>query len=282
VNGVGDGATDGGALIALGFTFSTATQGTGSGPEFRADTVPITISGAVANVSIGMSISATSSTDDTIYYMPVSVLVADTNGNPVIGTSISLSLRSTQYSTGYWYIDATGGYSVEFDNPCDGEDENGTTPNKFINEDINNNSILDNNEDTTSRYTTGTVQLPSLPSYFIPDPVGIPGIVGYEFGTSVPGLNNGVLDPGQSAAGTIPSSVETDEFGVANFVLTYQKQYAVWVEAQITANAMVFGTEYTSSSRFWLPHLESEEEDIATRFPFSPFWDLPCAQTSGP
>ncbi|MCK5737699.1 Ig-like domain-containing protein, partial [bacterium] len=102
VNDAGDGATDGSGLVGLGFAFTTTTQGTGTGPEWRTDTVSIVITGGVANVSIGYASAQTSSEDATLYLLPVSVLVADTNGNPIAGAVVSLGLMPSRFRTGYW------------------------------------------------------------------------------------------------------------------------------------------------------------------------------------
>jgi hypothetical protein len=266
-------------------TFTSGTRSTGSdpgtavhvtasvatpacAPSPHEDSVDVVITGAVANVSIGYATTIASNQDGTLYLQPVSVLVADTNGNPISGAEVSLSLKPSRFATGAWF---------EFDewmpvyyNSCYGFGTASILPvgeGVFINEDLNNNANLDNNEDELSAYTEDVLNV-FLPDYFD----------GYLIGDEVPGLNNGVLTPGQSVGGTIPNSVTTDENGVVSFTLTYQKEYAIWVEDQITATAMVFGTEYITRSRKWLPYLASEEEVIRNAFPQSPFNVLPCGE----
>jgi len=257
-------------VAATGFTIATTLQGTGNGPNWRSDDVSIVVSGAVANISIGYSTVISSAGDDTLYEQPISVLVADTNGNPVPGTLVSLSLRPTLFYTGYWWLSPIGGWVVVKDNPCDGTPFDGThtTPFEFINEDLNGNAILDvvDGEDELDRYS---LPYSDLPPYFYDGD-------GYTTGWEVPGLNDGQLTPGQSVAGTIPSSVVTDDDGVAIFTLTFQKEYSVWVEDQIVATAMVFGTEYITKSRRVLPLMTSEKTVIANAFPESPFNVLTC------
>lgn len=268
-------------------TFTSGTLGTGSdpasailvtahvatpaAPPWKEDDISIVVTGAVANVSIGYASSISANEDNTLYLQPVSVLVADTNGNPVAGAAVSLGLMPSRFATGFW-TKWNDEWTVVYDNSCDGYDVPpsgsippliGTTPYLFVNEDLNNNAVLDGDEDALDAYTTGD---PDLPSYF----------PGYLSGDEVPGLNNGMLTPGQSAAGTIPASVTTDENGVASFILTYQKEYAWWVEDQITATCMVYGTEYITKSRKWLPIMASEKSVIAQAFPESPFNVLPC------
>lgn len=248
------------ADVNAGFTINVVTQG--EALTHQEDTVAIVITGGVANVSIGYASEISSSVDNTLYLQAISVLVADTNGNPVSGALVSLGLKPSRFRTGYW-VKMGDEWVVVLDNPCDAFSP--TTPYIFVNEDLNNNAYLDGNEDQLTSYSVGA---PNLPDYF----------AGYVSGNLVPGLNDGRLTPGQSVAGTIPSSAQTDANGVASFILTYQKEYAVWVEDQITATAMVFGTEYITKSRKWLPISADEEEIIANAFPQSSFNDLPCGE----
>jgi hypothetical protein len=72
---------------------------------------------------------------------------------------------------------------------------------------------------------------------------------------------NSQLDPGNSAAGTIDSSVTTNEFGVATFSWTYLKTYAGFVEVDLTANTFVLGTETQTVLQDYLLRWEEGEED---------------------
>jgi len=240
-----------------GFTTNVTTQG--QALTHQEDTVAIVITGGVANVSIGFASEISANDDNTLYLQPVSVLVADTNGNSVPGAIVSLSLKPSLFATGYW-VEELDEWVTVCENPCDAAD-----PCVFINEDLNNNAYLDGAEDQLTTYNAGGID---LPDYF----------TGYASGDQIPGLNNGMLTPGQSVAGTIPSTVTTDENGVVSFTLTYQKEYAVWVEDQITATVMVFGTEYITKTRKWLPISADEKELIANAFPTSPFNVLSCGQ----
>ena len=99
------------------------------------DTVNIVIGGTAGSVVIGRSTVIESINNDTSYKLPMSVLVADSNGNPVASATVSLGAWPLQYSTGYWLIS--------------GDDEcipviTGT----YDNEDANRNLILDIGEDT--------------------------------------------------------------------------------------------------------------------------------------
>ncbi|MDA3833329.1 MAG: Ig-like domain-containing protein [Spirochaetales bacterium] len=335
------GTTDYAGIVQTQFT--SGAIGTGSDPteavlvtarvetpacyfpgDYHEDSVSIVISGAVANVSIGYSTAEESSEDDTLYLLPISVLVADTNGNPVPGAVVSLSLMPSRFRTGYWknfynYIFDTKVWFVVYSNPVNlyvpSDSPGGVKdyesppfeatgiPYIFVNEDLNNNATLDvlDGEDDTDRYSVGYGPPTGWPYYFNGyalqgsfydvGPDGTSGeVAGDELddilhpGSYVPGLNDGMLTPGQSVAGAIPSSVTTDSEGVASFILTYQKEYAIWVEDQITATTMVYGTEYITKSRKWLPYTtkDYDGEVIQNAFPHSPFWDIGTKEATAP
>jgi hypothetical protein len=65
------------------------------------DSIDIVIGGTAGSVIIGRSTKISSIAGDTAYSLPMSVLVADTNGNPVPGATVSLSAWPANYYTGY-------------------------------------------------------------------------------------------------------------------------------------------------------------------------------------
>lgn len=73
-----------------------------------------------------------------------------------------------------------------------------------------------------------------------------------------PGHGDGALTPPNAAAGALPATVETDEYGVASFNLVYMKSSAVWIDDEITATTIVYGTETSSTLEFGLPYLVSD------------------------
>jgi hypothetical protein len=75
------------------------------------------------------------------------------------------------------------------------------------------------------------------------------------------------LTPLNSAAGTIPASVTTNENGVASFELVYPKRSAVWIQDEITASVVVSGTETKTTYREWLGYAVSD----ASYLPDSPY-----------
>ena len=79
---------------------------------------------------------------------------------------------------------------------------------------------------------------------------------------------DGELTPQSSAAGSVPSTVSTDENGVANFNLVYLKTSAAWIKDEITASTIVLGTETQSIYKFWLPW---SVDDPCETMPDSPY-----------
>jgi hypothetical protein len=192
---------------------SLTTEAAGASVTITAVTtsVNIVIGGTAGSVVIGRGTVVTV-LDPATYSLPMSVLVADSNGNPVAGAVVSLSAWPLQYSSGVW-----------FDNDPDPQAEKflpyitGTFPN----EDTNENMFLDPGEDTNG---------------------------------------DGSLTPPNSAAGDVPTTVTTDENGVANFDLIYVKGSAVWIVDRIRASTLALGTETVTSMEFRLPYLRTEGE----------------------
>lgn len=178
--------------------------------EADTDVVQVKISGDSSSVAIGGATEIEELNPSTYKY-PMSVLVADSNGNPVTGATVNLSVWPIYYWTGI-----TGE---------EGPERNIAYPN----EDLNRNDILDAGEDTD----------------------GPPS-----------GEKNGQLDPAKSAAGTVPATVTTDENGVAQFDYVYQKNYAGWLDVEIKATTLVYGSETTSVLNKALGWIQVEGSNI--------------------
>jgi hypothetical protein len=71
---------------------------------------------------------------------------------------------------------------------------------------------------------------------------------------------NEEITPVNSAAGNVPSSVTTDENGVATFYLTFLKTHSMYVVVELTASTTVSGSETASSLRFRLSYAEGDEQ----------------------
>ncbi len=82
------------------------------------------------------------------------------------------------------------------------------------------------------------------------------------------GIADGQLTPPNSAGGTLPATVTTDEFGVATFKLTYSKASACWIVDRIRASTLVQGTETVGEIQF---RLLPSEPDILL-LPPSPYF----------
>lgn len=95
-----------------------------------------------------------------------------------------------------------------------------------------------------------------------------------EAGEDVSG--DGKLTPPISAAGTVPFVVTTDSNGVATFDHTYLKDNAGFIEAILTAQTLVQGTEAIATSRFWLEATESDVTacDLGPGSPFNLSWPI--------
>jgi hypothetical protein len=105
----------------------------------------ITVSGTAGSVVVGLSttITDTPNTQATSYTLPVSVLVSDSNGNPVPGAVVSVSVWPMGYYTG-----VRGKVNTD-DVACTAQQfGNATGPlGSYRNEDVNENLIFDPGED---------------------------------------------------------------------------------------------------------------------------------------
>ena len=208
------------------------------------DTLPVVIGGTPGSLIIGRATVVSEINESTAYKLPMSVLVADSNGNPMVGTSVSLSAWPMGYYTGYW-------------------DE----------------LLADGSRTCSVVYTSTTHTVLGV------ETVSDPGIIPNEddnrdliYSVAEDDNSDGQLTPPNSAAGTLPLSVVTDDNGVATFDLVYLKQYSIWLVAGISATTRVVGTETTSTLVFTLPALITDMDDC--RLPESPFgrddlWRIP-------
>jgi hypothetical protein len=168
----------------------------------ESEPIAIVIGGTAASIAIGSATTVSSVNNNTAYQLAMSVLVADSNGNPMKNTNVSLKLWPTRYATGLNVLTIDGEYD---------------------NEDLNRNLILDPGEDLNG---------------------------------------DGQLTPPSSAAGSLPSTVTTDDNGVADFKLVYLKDSASYIEAEVTASTLVLGTETQSVTKFWLPWMKTEQDSL--------------------
>ncbi len=198
----------------IGSTIATNTSPSGSDAA-------VVIGGTAGSVTIGRASAGTSDSTNTLYILPMSVLVADANGNPVANAAVSLSAWPIAFNT------STTACTVD------------TTKDYFNEDDVSSNASY--------------VENLSLDA-------GEDGVrLSYPSGTPVAnGTVDGQLTPPNSASGTLPASVTTDSSGTATFNLTYTKANALFITDRITARTFVQGTETKGQIFFRLPALLSD------------------------
>jgi len=203
------------------------------------------------------------------YYLPMSVVVADSNGNPVKNATVTLSAWPAYYKTGYWLLNGSSCAAV--------------VTATFDNEDSNRNLILDAGEDlpyvkgpypvSSQGYTiadTSTQDSNGKEKFTVDDSImgGTSGLMNF--------VTDGVLTPGNSAGGTLPATVTTDENGLANFYLYYAKQYSIWIKDEIKASTSALGTETTGILVLNLPALKADADGCQLyNSPFNPMSPAP-------
>ena len=206
-----------GTAVATEANLPTPVDVTPSGND-----AAVVVGGTAGSIAFGIATKIVELNTST-YQLPMSVLVSDVNGNPVVGQTVTLSAWPIAWATGTQA-------------PCTVDTDTATTG-TFYNEDLNENLIMDASEDGYRKYTaTGT--------------------------TVGGGTIDGSLTPVNSAAGALPSSVVTDVNGVATFNLTYLKTSAIWTWDRIRASAVVQGSEAVSQTIFELPALRSDVTPI--------------------
>lgn len=214
-------ATVVGTNVSTEQVYPSAVDVTPSGPD-----ASIVIGGTAGSITIGRSSVTQDTNNGTTYTLPISVLVADSNGNPVVNSTVSLSAWPIAYRVGIARCALTA--------PSDPVQDA-----YYFNEDLNENLILDANEDG-QRIPYG------------------PNVVPAQSPTTNPQLRDGALTPANSSAGTLPSTVTTGPSGVATFNLVYTKSNALIIIDRIRASTLVQGTETVGEVRFLLPALLSD------------------------
>jgi len=195
----------------LGTTVATGTAPSGADAS-------VVIGGSAGSIAFGSATVLSENSNKSGYIQAMSVLVADSNGNPApAGTVVNLSAWPIAWSTGT-------GCTV---------DANTANTGTFYNEDVNENLFLDATEDGVRKvYATGA--------------------------TVAGGTTDGLITPVGSSAGTVPGTVVTDANGLATFDLNYGKNSALWVVSRIRAKTVVQGSEAISEIKFQLLPLAAD------------------------
>ena len=241
-------ATTAGGGLTVGQARATFTSGSmpsaGSGVKIRASVVgagvatgtspfgndaAILIGGVAGSIAFGQDSKVDEDITGANYKYKMSVLVADSNGNPVAGAVVNLGIWPTAWATGV---------------ACTPDPDTATTG-TFWNEDANENLILDTGEDGTRCYYS--------------DPTKATCVAG--------GTLNGMITPVNSVGGTVPASVTTDANGVAGFIVTYPKSSGMWIYDRIRATTIVQGSETRAEIILYLK-IAVGEETICSESPF--------------
>lgn len=216
----------GGVQIRAKVVGTTVTTGTGTDAS-------ITIGGTAGSIAFGQATVIKENSNLTAYVLPMSVLVADSNGNAVANTKVNLSVWPYAWNvndltpsnivngieTGLNVIHCAAGRT-------------------FLNEDQNENLILDAGEDGIRNEINRDTLAP----------------IGLQPG----GTQDGKITSVNSSAGAVPVSVTTDASGVAVFDYTYTKSSAIWVVTRMRASTIVQGTETVAEIKFRLNPLEAD------------------------
>jgi hypothetical protein len=217
----------------------------------------IVVGGTAGSVAFGQAAKIVDAGGtSTVYTMPMSVLVADSNGNPApLGTVVSISVNPIAWTTGIY------GCTPDPDNSvATGPSLAGVIPTvpgnggTFFNEDANQNMVLDAGEDGVRKFfASGALsagvgtkdnQITALNSY----------------GGTVVSTN--ALDA--------PGTSTTDATGLASFNLTYTKSSAFWIISRIHASAMVQGSPAVGQLDFRLVASATDVSPVCS-LPKSPF-----------
>jgi Bacterial Ig-like domain (group 1) len=224
----------------------------------------IVIGGTAGSVAFGLATKITDAGGtSTIYSFPMSVLVADSNGNPAPkGTVVNISTWPIAWSTGSpCNVDLDGGYWDSAVPPVWHAANIGT----FLNEDVNENLFLDAGEDGTRKFFSS----------------GTSTVTTSGGSTTVStGTKDGQLTPLNSWGGTIvstnpldlPGTATTDATGLATFNLTYTKSSALWIIDRIRARTVVQGSPAVGQLDWRLEPSAADDSPPSTCFlPPSPF-----------
>jgi len=234
----------------------------------------IIIGGTAGSIVIGLGtkVSTLVGSNSTIYQLPMSLLVSDSNGNPVSGAQVTLNAWPSYYSFGYYSsgsLTLTSKTKTTIRAGClpvvIPTISGSTTPN----EDVNKNLTLDAGENKVNTMGSYLINSTGYQVSFDPYITPTPG--------PTPAADDHILTPYNAAGGTLPASVVTDANGVAVFQLTYLKSYAKWITTAISATTQVLGTETRGTLEFPLPYLQSDADFcLLSDSPFNnPLWQFP-------
>lgn len=183
----GSSASDSGGIQVRASVVGTAvaTEAAGVNLTPSGNDAAIIVGGTATSIAFGQATVLQVSGNGTAYILPMSVLVADANGNPAPqGTVVSLSVWPIAWSTG-------GGCAVDADTATTGT---------FFNEDVNENVILGPGEDGTRRYAASGATVVGTSDGMITPPNSAAGTLPATVTTDASGVANFNLTYGKPSA----------------------------------------------------------------------------------
>lgn len=277
---------------------------TGSGTS--SSDVAIVIGGTGGSITFGEAVSVASIANNTAYQHPRSVQVADSNGNPVNGAQVTLSLWPIGFNTGStctpdttWYAAYRSGASSSaldhFASILNDPDlrygdarvdllfmdavayQRATTlysaykTGNSIEALAYFSAIL---KDTNLGY--GDQRVDDLFTHAAAYQGAFEGedrnenlILDSGEDRSNGSVTDGLIWPNNSTAGTVPGTVTTDANGIATFDHVFTKSNALWTVVRLRAKAIVQGTETLSEVTYTLGAAEADVSPC--RLPDSPY-----------
>lgn len=248
-----------GATLTVAETFTTEAAGAVIAivDKYKANAEAIKITNVPASVALGVP-TEMEELNSATYRSPMSVLVADSSGHGIGGVTVSLEVWPTYYATGI-----PDEFLINYEGPV--------RTAAFPNQDLNRNQDLDP-EEAVSAYTfevpalyDDEFYLESMFSFgvsYSASPYYYGQYFVYQEGYA-PDLYVGGTEPipANSVAGSVPTTVVTDENGVAEFYHDYLKMYAGYVKVEMKATVQVQpGSQTQSKLEYWLPWLEEDAQ----------------------
>jgi len=198
----------------------------------------LTVGSRALRISLGTG-NEIAEPNETTYALPYTAIVTDAAGNPATNADFQLSVLPTRYFKGFYVVNADGDIIPFITARCD-------------NEDVNQNGILDSSEDTNGNGVLDAGE----------DRNG-DGILNAQEDAD----GDGVLDPGNVAS--VPRSPDLDDDGAVQFDILYPQDRGNWVEVELSARAVVSGSEATEKAVFGLPiSADDADNPPATSRPF--------------
>ncbi len=254
----GTGESVGPAVVfsdAAGYAKTTFVAGTAVGKVTVAATVigasPITVGETTVDVG-GQAVSVGLGSDSTIevkpgdanYYLAMTVFVTDTQGNPVSGAQVNLSVQPIYFSRG-------GGCAIE--------------------------TATISSVDYTVSYVTENVAEADYLSTLGLAPSSGGKWSALSGSTYVRESSLDLIDkyatsiqPSSAIVGAVPATVTTGADGKVAFTYVYPKSSAIWHVVRVRARTAVAGTEAINDKVF---RLQAVKEDVTPdcRLPASPY-----------